>query len=567
MVIRDLKNWLWNYARLFVKPAEAMNGFIDHTDWWMGGLAVTIVALVFNFGVATHIYRAYEAIPYERFVPINPPADPNAKPKSNDPSNDDDTNNPDTHPTAPEPKDDLQETDIHPMMMIPINGLLPNIDKATVPNRQAKNLDRQQLRSERTMIVSLAAGPYATTSPLVNSSVDIDQRHDTSRSADPDIDQWSYYQFRIDPEIKPPSQTPQYRSIPALRQQPWPVVGYWGWWFVTFSPTSYLLTAISLMLIYIPAMVLVLCWLEPLGSFRIVLRRNYGPLLSTVFAAWAAAHLPWGLLGWVLTATMTAKFAVLLAILSKLAFAGFLVVALRVVTGATYFSVIVTVATAWIFLVLESLLLVVATPFVLLWIYAYFRGDLASAAGDLQSAHRAQQNFHHNLKIAAINPHDADAQYQIGLVYQARRQYTRAKEYFQRAIEIDKRETDSYYQLGRIAREQHDLPLAIQLFDVVVQLDDKHSQSEIWREIGATYLEAGMPQEALAMLEKFIERRPYDAEGLYYWGEALRLSQRQNEAQTAYRRAIEAVDTTHDHRRRLLARWQKLARRSLKKVA
>lgn len=62
---------------------------------------------------------------------------------------------------------------------------------------------------------------------------------------------------------------------------------------------------------------------------------------------------------------------------------------------------------------------------------------------------------------------------------------------------------------------------AISYFDTVVSLDDKHSQSEVWREIGATYQVAGMKEDAHTALEKYIERRPYDAEGLYYYAKVL----------------------------------------------
>jgi Tfp pilus assembly protein PilF len=527
------------------------------------------VAIIFNFGVAAPIYRAYEAIPYERFIPLPGNEEPDLAPAPNNPSDDNDTNNPDTKPTDPQPNEEFRETDAQPTVITPLIGTAPPVSTAlsvsTIPSYHHRN---RFIRDPR----------HATNNHTTNNQDQFARREVMVASLAPqlvaktvnfDSNQWSYYQLNIDPGAKSPNQSParQYYTVSATRQIPWPWIGHWGWVFVTFSPTSYLLTALSLMLIYVPATVLVLCLLEPLGSFRVVLRRDYGPLLSTVFAAWAASHLPFALIGVVFTATITAKVAILLAIFSKLAFAGFLAVALRVVTGVHYQSIFVTIATSWIALVLQSLLLVLATPFLLLWVYAYFRGDLAATAGDLQLAHRSQQNFRRSLKMAALNPHDADAQYQIGVVYQSRRQYTRANEYFQRAVEIDKREADAYYQLGRIAREQHRLPLAIQHFDAVVQLDDKHSHSEVWREIGATYLEAGMANEALAMLEKFVERRPYDAEGLYYWGETLNRLQRYDEAKEAYRRAIEAVDTTHDHRRRLLSRWKRLARRSWKKIA
>ena len=62
------------------------------------------------------------------------------------------------------------------------------------------------------------------------------------------------------------------------------------------------------------------------------------------------------------------------------------------------------------------------------------------------------------MDAAALNPHDADAQYQLGIIYQERRQYGEAIASFEQAIKIDKMEADAHYQLGCIAREQGRYP-------------------------------------------------------------------------------------------------------------
>ena len=58
------------------------------------------------------------------------------------------------------------------------------------------------------------------------------------------------------------------------------------------------------------------------------------------------------------------------------------------------------------------------------------------------------------LNAAALNPHDGEAQYQLGLIYQQRHQYDEAKRRFTRAVEIDGRDPDPVFQLGRIALEE-----------------------------------------------------------------------------------------------------------------
>jgi len=47
------------------------------------------------------------------------------------------------------------------------------------------------------------------------------------------------------------------------------------------------------------------------------------------------------------------------------------------------------------------------------------------------------------LEASAINPHDAEAQYQLGLIYQQRRQYTAAIERFKEGRGYRSQRTDA----------------------------------------------------------------------------------------------------------------------------
>jgi tetratricopeptide (TPR) repeat protein len=196
------------------------------------------------------------------------------------------------------------------------------------------------------------------------------------------------------------------------------------------------------------------------------------------------------------------------------------------------------------------------SPFLLFYAYSMFRGDI----GDIGFSLRQRQGFRRSMEAATINPRDASAHYQLGLIYQYRRQYAEAISRFQKAVEIAHDETDAHFQLGRIAREQNRLQDAINHFGVVLEQDDKHSQSEIWREIGATYLAASMFAEAKDALGKFIERRPYDPEGLYYFGKTLEHLEQRDEAREVFGRCVEAVNTMPSYRYREQRKWDKLAR-------
>jgi tetratricopeptide (TPR) repeat protein len=200
------------------------------------------------------------------------------------------------------------------------------------------------------------------------------------------------------------------------------------------------------------------------------------------------------------------------------------------------------------------------SPFLLFYAFSMFRGDI----GDIGFSLRQRQGFRRSMEAATINPRDAGAHYQLGLIYQYRRQYSEAIARFQKAIEIAHDETDAHFQLGRIAREQGRLQDAINHFSVVLEQDDKHAHSEIWREIGATYLAASMFAEAKEALQKFVDRRSYDPEGLYYYGKTLEQLEKRDEAREAFARCVEAVKTMPSYRYREQRKWDKLAREQLK---
>jgi tetratricopeptide (TPR) repeat protein len=148
------------------------------------------------------------------------------------------------------------------------------------------------------------------------------------------------------------------------------------------------------------------------------------------------------------------------------------------------------------------------------------------------------------------------------LIYKQRRQLDEAIRYFNEAIAIEPQEIDANYELGKIAREQGNLERALKYFEIVVEQNDKHSASEIWREIGATYLAANALTEAREFLEKFIERRPFDPEGLYLLGQTLKALGETEKSSEMFQRCIEAVETSPEHRRGQERKWAKLASHS-----
>jgi len=177
---------------------------------------------------------------------------------------------------------------------------------------------------------------------------------------------------------------------------------------------------------------------------------------------------------------------------------------------------------------------------------------------------RARESFKQNLEAATLNPADASAHYNLALIHQQRNELEAARERFERAIQIDEEEIDSHYQLGRIARQQKRHADAVRNFEQVVSRDQTHAQHEIWREVGATYIDAGQFEDARDTLERFLEHRPSDPEALYLMGRAHAGLGHRREAASSMQACIEAVKTAPAYKYRADKRWLNEAQQFIK---
>jgi tetratricopeptide (TPR) repeat protein len=317
---------------------------------------------------------------------------------------------------------------------------------------------------------------------------------------------------------------------------------------------------------YVPGMLLLCGILGRFGGFVASFQRDYSPLLTCTAMAWSAANLPLAIAGLV----APPEVLPVLAGVAYLYFAVLVFFAIRTVFGAGNGASIAVVCLSWIPLVaaaflwgpLHFLMGWLASPFFLFYAWYFLGGEFSSLGAGM----RNRQNFRRMLEASAINPHDGEAQYQLGLIYQQRRNYTEAIQRFQNAVKIDNTETDAHFQLGRIAREQGRIDDALKEFQIVLQQDPKHNLSEILRELGGTYLAAGRLQDARSQLAVYIDRRPYDPEGLYYYGQALEGLGQPAEAREMYARAVEAARTAPRYRRPFTARWSRLAQKQERKL-
>jgi tetratricopeptide (TPR) repeat protein len=100
----------------------------------------------------------------------------------------------------------------------------------------------------------------------------------------------------------------------------------------------------------------------------------------------------------------------------------------------------------------------------------------------------------------------------------------------------------------------------------VYEQDEKHNSSEILRGLGELYVAARQYADAIERLEVYIERRPYDPEGLYFFGFALEQSGDTSRAREMYERATEAARIAPQFRRRYTAQWSRRAQKQLRKL-
>jgi tetratricopeptide (TPR) repeat protein len=313
-----------------------------------------------------------------------------------------------------------------------------------------------------------------------------------------------------------------------------------------------------LIVVFVPACLLATSGIHRRASFSVLLRQEYAPLVSCALYGWAVAHLMMLIPAMLLfqpggPSPTSLEAALRLAPLPYFIF--LIVLAAHAVLRVGYGGAIGVVALGSLSLfalaLLPRLSFILTSPFLVILVIILLRNFL----GDMVSSQRAREDFKRSLEAATLNPADASAHYNLGLIYQQRRQYDEAKASFARAIEIDPEETDAHYQLGRIAREEGRLGDAISHFDAAVSRHPEHSQNEAWREIGWTYFQAGQYEDARTAFERFIEKRPSDAEGRYRYGLTLHQLGRYDDAAAEMRACIEAVRTSPAYKYRAEKHW------------
>jgi len=360
-----------------------------------------------------------------------------------------------------------------------------------------------------------------------------------------------------------------------------PVYGARSFWAAALlgGTLRALITAVMIVLfiavIYVPFVILIANLFEQRASFSLVVREEYAAVASCALLSLAMSLLitilPAILIGWQSTwlrSEAVIGYFVLVVVIPLPIFAWLMTLTMGAVFNAgrmNWVAAAGSVLISFLSLILMPLFLdatsfVCGSPILVVLLLFLMRDRV----DEFMRSQRSRQSFKQNLNLATLNPADASAHYNLGLLYQQRGELDAAIGSFTRAIEIDPNETDAHYQLGRIARWQHRLTDAVQHFEQVVRQDAAHSHHEIWRETALVYYSAGQYPDALEMFDKFLQQRPSDAQAQYWRGMTLFNLGRIGEAVSEMQSCIESVKTAPAYKYRTERQWLHLAQSFLR---
>jgi tetratricopeptide (TPR) repeat protein len=132
-----------------------------------------------------------------------------------------------------------------------------------------------------------------------------------------------------------------------------------------------------------------------------------------------------------------------------------------------------------------------------------------------------EREFRRHLYSLTMNPQDADAHRQLGLLYLDRGNTEAAQQHFESARKIDPRDPEYAYLLGRVFETSGDWERALEQYEETYRLNPEFGLGDVFREVGKGYLHTGKMDKAIEFLRYFLERRGSDPEGRYWLACAL----------------------------------------------
>jgi tetratricopeptide (TPR) repeat protein len=278
-----------------------------------------------------------------------------------------------------------------------------------------------------------------------------------------------------------------------------------------------------LLLIYIPAIVLISNAISGDGPGLTVSRQEYQAHLSAILPLWGILYLICAPLQWLvphflIVGPLEISIGMLLRSLLLLGYTFWAIKQLNYLSPVQALGVFfLSWLTAPLYYILTSF--IYSLPFLFLILSGYLgwrwiRGHQIARAGE--------QAYRRHLHTLTLNPQDADAQYQLGLIYLKRGSLDAARRYFENALKIDPEVADFHYSLGRVYEKKGEWTQALKHYEETYRLNPEYGLGDICREVGKGYLHTGNAEKAIEFLKHFLTKRGSDPEGRYWLAVAAR---------------------------------------------
>lgn len=181
------------------------------------------------------------------------------------------------------------------------------------------------------------------------------------------------------------------------------------------------------------------------------------------------------------------------------------------------------------------------------------------------SSSSEERRFKDRLQHLTLNPQDADAHYQLGLIQMRRGNLDSAQIYLERAAKIDPQTADYHYWLGRVFECKEEWSAAMEQYEETYRLNPQQGVGDIIREVGKAYLQTGNETKAIEFLNFFLERRGSDPEGRYWLAVALQKQGKYQDMRVQLNTILEQARSNPRFFRRENRQWILRSRRLLKR--
>jgi tetratricopeptide (TPR) repeat protein len=275
------------------------------------------------------------------------------------------------------------------------------------------------------------------------------------------------------------------------------------------------------LIIYVPVVVLLSNSISGDGLGFYIPKKEYQAHISALFPLWGAIFLFSAPFQWFFLVPWPQLFGISLGLLVLvILMMAYSVWAIRELNYLSLAAGVAVFVLSWftlpVFYALTAFLF--ALPLFILIPVIYLALQRLRTYSDSRAGER---DFQEHLHTLTLNPQDADAHHQLGLIHFKRRNLDAAQRYFSAALKIDPADPDYHYFLGRVFELRADWPRALECYGDTYRINPEYGLGDIFREVGKGYLHTARLEKAIEFLEFFLETRGSDPEGRYWLAVAL----------------------------------------------